>query len=344
MGLAAPRLPLVVGGSGQVGRHMLVALAEAGCENVRVLDVRPPDHTPSGLNVDFRHHRLGGEGSRRLPSILQDVDCVLNLLGADTENATEKELRRTCINGVEELLQGCRSEGVEKFVHASCVAVTDSQKASEHQSEETALPDLNEYTSPYDRALREGEDAVLAANTSGLATVSLRAGNLIAGPWDRVLLPMMKQQPGTVVSLEDSAQADYMAAADFCRAMIAAAERLDSPAVAGQAIFVTKGEAKHPHEVAEELAKLLGWNCVLLPAFAQSAIGFGMQLRRRAWDFLGQESTGVAPADELRSGRVEKTFDNMRALYTLDFESQTSIGDALSEAVAEYREKHPKPE
>lgn len=341
MGLAAPQLPLLAGGSGHVGRHLLAALAGAGCTRARVLDIRPPTSVPEGLEVDFRHHRLGSDSASPLRSALDGVDCVFNLVTADVQRATEAELRRTNVTGVSELLSGSRAASVAKFVHVSSVAVTDHSVPCINQSEEEALPLRSAYSSPYDAMQREAEDAVVAANAEGFATVALRPGTLVAGPGDIAMRPML-QIPGNVISLEDSALIDVMAATDFCRAMLAASDRLDSPAVAGQAIYVTKGVAIRPHEVAAMLAKELGWNLVLLPTIAQTCIGFGMQVRRGAESLLGGSVSCVTPKDFMRMALTEKTFNNSRAFYTLDFESLISIEEAIEQVVREHKAQQPK--
>lgn len=334
---AAPQLPLVAGGAGQLGRHLLRALAEAGSPTVRVLDARPPVAPPDGLAVEFARHRLGRDDATSLERALDGVDCVFSLITPDVQHASIKDFTRTNVDGVRNLLRASRAAGAQRFVHVSSVAVTELFTPSIDQNEEKELPSLDEYTLAYDRTKRLGEDAVLSGNTDGFATVSLRPGAILNGPRGFTLRSAFERE-GNVVSLEGSALMDYIAAEDLCSAALLAAERLDSPSVAGQAFYVTKGETIRPEDVAQLVAKEMGWQLTLLPPVAQTCIGFGLQVGHAVKSSLGWPVPGVAPHDYLRIASIQKTFDNSRAMHVLNYCSKVSVEEAVSRAVAEYRQ------
>jgi len=334
---AAPQLPLVAGGAGQLGWHLVRALAEAGCPTVRVLDARPPVAPPNGLAVEFARHRLGRDQAASLEHALRGVDCVFSLVTPDVKHATTKDFTRTNVDGVRDLLRASRAAGAQRFVHISSMAVTDLFTPSIEQNEEHELPSLDEYKSAYDRTKRLGEDDVLAGNTDGFATVSLRPGGILSGPQGFTLRACFERE-GNVVGLEGSALMDYIAAEDLCSAALLAAERLDSPSVAGQAFYVTKGETVRSDVIAQLVAKEMGWQLTLLPPVAQTCIGFGLQVSHAVKSGFGWPVPGVAPHDFLRIAITEKTFDNSRAIHVLNYRSKVTVEEAVSRAVAEYKQ------
>uniref|UniRef100_A0A7S4Q1T0 3-beta hydroxysteroid dehydrogenase/isomerase domain-containing protein n=1 Tax=Alexandrium monilatum TaxID=311494 RepID=A0A7S4Q1T0_9DINO len=287
--LAAPRLPLVVGGAGQVGRKMLAALAEAGCTRARVLDAsaRPVERAlAADLELEYTWHKLGHDSSEFLAPVLDGVDCVFSLVTADVQHGTK------------------------------------------------------EYRSAYELSKRLGEEAVLAACSSELATVSLRACGILSGPWDYTFRAMW-DRPGNVITLEGTAPLDFIAAEDLCRAALAAADRLQSPSVAGQVFFVTKGEAMRPERIAELIGEHLGWQVTKLPEFAQSCISAGMRVSHGLKELFGQPVPGVASYDYLSLARTQQTFDNSKAFHTLGFQSQVTLEECVARAVSEWRVSNP---
>jgi len=335
---AAPQLPLVAGGAGQLGRHLLRALADAGSPTIRVLDARPPVALPDGPPVEFKRYLLGRDGAASLQEALHGVDCVFNLITPDVQHATTRDFTLTNVDGVRDLLRTSRAAGAQRFVHISSSAVTNLFTPAIEQNEKHELPSLDEYLLAYDRTKRLGEDATLAGNTEGFATVSLRPGAILNGPRGYTLRSFFERE-GNVVCPEGTAPLDYIAAEDLCSAALLAAERLDSPAVAGQAFHVTKGETWRTEDIAQLVAKEMDWKLTLLPSVAQTCIGFGLQVSHAVKAGLGLPVPGVAPHDFLRISSIQKTFDNSRAINVLNYSSKVAVEEAVSRAVAEYRQR-----
>jgi len=340
--LAAPRLPLLVGGAGQIGRKMLAALAEAGCSRARVVDACAPAEgaIAAGIELEYTWHRLGQDSPELLAPALEGVDCVFSMVTPDVERATRAQHMRANADGIAELVAACRQAGVPRLVHVSSVAVTDHFTPSVEATEEVPLPAIGDYRSAYDLSKRMGEDTVLAASGPEFASVSLRAGGVISGPWDYTFRAMW-DRPGNVVTLEGTEPFDFIAAEDLCRAALAAAERLDSPSVAGQAFFVTKGETTRAERLAELVGENLGWQVTKLPGFAQSCIGAGRRASHRLKELFGQPVPGIAPHDFMLLPRVQKTFDNAKARHVLGFEPQVTVEEAVARVVSEWRDANP---
>lgn len=290
----------------------------------------------AGLELEYTWHKLGHDSPELLAPILDGVDCVFTMVTADVQRATKDEHLRANAEGVKEIVAACRRAGVPQLVHLSSVAVTDHFTPSVEATEEDPLPALKEYRSAYDLSKRLGEDAVLEATCPELATVSLRAGGIISGPWDYTFRAMW-DRPGNVVTLEDTQPIDFIAAEDLCRAALLAADRLESPAVAGQAFFLSKGEPTRSERLGELVAEQLGWQLTKLPPFAQSCIGAGMRVSHAAKELFGQPVPGLAPHDFLRLASIQQTFDNSKAAHVLGFESQITVEDAVARVVSEWQ-------
>uniref|UniRef100_A0A7S4Q1H7 3-beta hydroxysteroid dehydrogenase/isomerase domain-containing protein n=1 Tax=Alexandrium monilatum TaxID=311494 RepID=A0A7S4Q1H7_9DINO len=341
--LAAPRLPLVVGGAGQVGRKMLAALAEAGCTRARVLDAsaRPVERAlAADLELEYTWHKLGHDSSEFLAPVL-DGWRGLRLQPGHSRRAARDEGRaharkRGGRKGDCGRVSACRcAEAGARFINRS-----DWPLPSVEATEEDALPPAEEYRSAYELSKRLGEEAVLAACSSELATVSLRACGILSGPWDYTFRAMW-DRPGNVITLEGTAPLDFIAAEDLCRAALAAADRLQSPSVAGQVFFVTKGEAMRPERIAELIGEHLGWQVTKLPEFAQSCISAGMRVSHGLKELFGQPVPGVASYDYLSLARTQQTFDNSKAFHTLGFQSQVTLEECVARAVSEWRVSNP---
>jgi 2-alkyl-3-oxoalkanoate reductase len=153
------------------------------------------------------------------------------------------EYYRANVVGTENVLAACRKHGIRRLVFTSSPSVTFAGVDQNGVNESEPYPATFLAHYPHTKAL--AEQAVLAANGRGLATVALRP-HLIWGPGDPHLIPRLLERArrgklkriGRESKLVDTTYLDNAA-----RAHVQAAERLDegSP-VAGRAYFVSQGE------------------------------------------------------------------------------------------------------
>ncbi len=149
------------------------------------------------------------------------------------------------VRGTENVIAACRAHGIGKLVHTSSPSVVFTGKSLEGANESVPYPEHYEAYYPETKAL--AEKAVVAANSPGLATVSLRP-HLIWGPRDNHLVPRILErgkrgQLRRLGSSENKVDSIYIDnAAD---AHLAAADKLapGSP-VAGRCYFVSNGEPR----------------------------------------------------------------------------------------------------
>ena len=153
------------------------------------------------------------------------------------------EYHRANVVGTDHVLAACRANGVSRLVFTSSPSVTFAgvDQSGVNESEPYPKRFLAHY--PHSKAL--AEQAVLAANGSGLATVALRP-HLIWGPGDPHLIPRLIERAragrlkrvGRESNLVDTTYVDNAAAAHLQAADCLAP---GSP-VAGKAYFLSQGE------------------------------------------------------------------------------------------------------
>ncbi|MDQ4055324.1 MAG: SDR family oxidoreductase [Actinomycetota bacterium] len=157
----------VVGGHGQVARHLLVEL-------------RRSEHTPVALvrNEAYRHELEGRGAEVRLLDIeRQDVDgfaaafegcdAVIFAAGGGPDGNIERK-RTVDLEGSLKSIEGARRAGIERFVQVSAIGV-----------DEPLPPDTGAVWRAYVEAKR---DADTALRDSGLAWTILRPGRLTDEP------------------------------------------------------------------------------------------------------------------------------------------------------------------
>jgi nucleoside-diphosphate-sugar epimerase len=334
----------VVGGAGEVGKIMVRVLAHApGCEKVRVIDARPP---PEGTfiqdgptEIEYVKHALGSDCSESLAAALADMQCVFCMVTPGLLTATTEEFFRTNVVGVKALLAACEQARVRRLVFLSSIAVTGHESSSSNASEKDPLPALAEYTSPYDQTKRLGEEAVLAADREGgLRTCALRGGGLLSSARDYIFTSACVM-PGVVYTVERSRPIDMMDSRDMCRALLLAARALEEkPAeVAGQAFFVTKGEAVLVEQIAAMIAESLGRQVVMLPRPIHECIRVASFFPYALKRMLGLRVAGVPTHRFWTYAHHEQTFDNSKVQRVLGFTPEYSVKDAIVRIMSEYR-------
>ena len=344
---------VVIGGLGNLGRHLQRALLESG-RSVTVLD--RPNHDSATLlqhkSVDYIPYSLGfddGASSHQqlLTDALKGAETVYSVVTPDVQNGTVREFEQTNHIGMHHLIQSCRQAGVPKLVYASSLAVTNHFIPSHNQTEATPLPDLDSYETMYDRTKRLGEDLVLQANTaSNYQTCALRLGGILAGPTDYYMRQAFQdgEASGRIYAAHTE-PIDTIAASDVAVAMMQADNKLSSSSspLAGRALFVTKSRnavAPRADDIATHLADLMGWQVQVLPPVVLKAIAAGAWLRYKIATMTTsnpEDLPGMPPHKYLDISNYEQTFDNSLAHELLDFAPQLSWEDAVEKIVKDYK-------
>ena len=203
-----------------LGRHQYPRLERAGIKTVQadLRDATAVREVCRGMDVVFHVAAVTGIWGRRQTFWEINVDGTRNVIDA------------------------CRQCGVAKLVYTSSPSVVFGEDDLCGVDESQPYP--NRYLADYPETKAVAEKAVLEANGTALATVSLRP-HLIWGPRDRHLIPRVIDrarqgrlvQVGTGRNLVDVTYID-----DAAGAHLDAAERLapDAPC-AGKAYFISQG-------------------------------------------------------------------------------------------------------
>jgi nucleoside-diphosphate-sugar epimerase len=149
----------------------------------------------------------------------------------------------TNVIGTKNVLAACRQQSVPRLVYTSTPSVVYAGQDIVYGDE--SLPYPSHYSAPYPRTKAEAERAVLAANSSQLATVALRP-HLIFGPGDPHLLPRLleRARQGRLRRIgRRSILVDVTYLDNAAYAHLDAAEHLQPNApCAGKPYFITNGE------------------------------------------------------------------------------------------------------
>jgi dihydroflavonol-4-reductase len=158
---------LVTGGSGFIGQHLVSALVANG-NWVRILDLRPPNIVPAGVQFI--------RGTVLDPAVadaaLNEIDVVYHLAALPGMWALQREDFLVNSQGTEIMLAAARKHGTSRFLHCSTEAVLFGRRNSKAVISENARPTSSEMPGAYTRSKWEAEHLALQAAASGAPWLS----------------------------------------------------------------------------------------------------------------------------------------------------------------------------
>jgi nucleoside-diphosphate-sugar epimerase len=175
----------------------------------------------------------------------EDTELVFHVAAKAGIWGKYSDYYKTNVAGTRNVIEACLRNRVPKLVFTSTSSVAFGREDIRNANEEEALP--KKYLAAYLETKAAAERLVIEANSSTLATVTLRP-HLIWGPGDTQLFPRIAQRRlanrlmfiGSGANLVDSTYIDNAA-----QAHIDAAKRLKpgSPP-AGRAYFISQGDPR----------------------------------------------------------------------------------------------------
>lgn len=158
---------LVTGGSGFIGQYLVTALLQQG-RRVRVLDVRPPAHIPSGM--EFLN------GSVLDPAIVREavagVDEVYHLAAFPGMWLPRKDdFHAINCRGTEAVIAAVRDSKVKRLLHCSTESILFGRSLEKAFVAEETWTTTDEMPGPYTRSKLIAEQRALEAVASGLPVV-----------------------------------------------------------------------------------------------------------------------------------------------------------------------------
>jgi 3beta-hydroxy-delta5-steroid dehydrogenase/steroid delta-isomerase len=251
---------LVTGGAGYLGRYLVAALLDLGCE-VRVIDtVATTQPGVLGYRGDILDEKL-------LKSACRGVDTVFHTAAISTLLASPgRQLRdrliKVNVGGTRAVLRACKEAGVSKLVYTSTAdVVLDRELLEADETLSYATGSIGVYAASKIKAEHE---VLTADNQEGLRTIALRPGRIwgpgAGGTMIRTFLTEVAD--GRFVATFDNNDSvsdnTYVHSLVYAELLAAKALGTTPDVVAGQPYFITDDEHVNALEWFRPLLKGLG--------------------------------------------------------------------------------------
>jgi nucleoside-diphosphate-sugar epimerase len=325
-GLAAMNY-FVTGGSGFVGRHLLLRLLAEG-HTVRAL-ARSED---SAIVVEA----LGATAVRAdLPDVgdvtdeIRGCDVVVHAAADTRQWGRAGDFDRVNVTGTRRLLEAARNAGVQRFVHVSTEAVLADGNPIRFVDESAPYP--KRHAGDYARTKALAEQLVLAADSRELRTVAVRP-RLVWGPGDTTVLPQILQ------AVQDERWAwvhggHYLTSTchvlNLCAGILAAADQ----GTGGRAYFLTDGA---PVEFRSFITRCAAAYGVTMPdrtvpyALARTAA----VVLDRGWRVLRLKGEPPVSAAAMALGGHEVTVNDGRARAEIGYAPVITVDEGIDDLAA----------
>lgn len=331
----APMKLLVTGGGGFLGQALCRGLLARGH------DVRSFSRT--------RHAALDALEVEQRQGDLADRDAVVDAArGCEAifHNAAKAgawgsydSYHRANVVGTDNVIAACRAHAIQRLVYTSSPSVTHRATHPVAGGDADTVPYGTHFKAAYAATKTIAEQAVLAANGPGLATIALRP-RLIWGPGDQQLLPRLVERAragrlrivGRGDNLIDTTYIDNAA-----QAHLDAFDHLQPGATcAGRAYFISNGEPRPAREIINALLQAAGAPPIhrTLPFALAYAIG---AVCEGAWTLLPLR--GEPPLTRFLAEQLATThwYDMAPATRELGYVPRVTIDEGLRRLAASWR-------
>lgn len=230
---------LVTGGGGFIGAALIKQLVKQGYKAASFSRGDYPDLRRLGIEVI--NGNLTDQETIKMACAGKDI--VFHVAAKAGVWGSYQEYYRPNVQGTQNVLNACLSQGVKYLIFTSSASVVFNGKNIEGANE--MLPYPSRSMSHYTATKALAEQYVLKTNCSELKTLSLRP-HLVWGPGDSHIIPGIiararsgkLQRIGKGNELIDTTYIDNCVSAHLC-----AAEAIkQNPNAAGKAYFITNGE------------------------------------------------------------------------------------------------------
>lgn len=269
---------LVTGGGGFLGRAIVDQLVARG-DKVRSFG---RGEYPELKNLGVEVIRGDIRDAAAISAACAGIDCVFHVAVIAGIGGPWSKFYEANVVGTENVIAGCRAQGVPRLVYTSSPSVTFAGRDQCGVSEAEAVPDLawlERNNCHYSRSKAIAEAAVLAANDDRLATCALRP-HLIWGPRDQHLIPRLiaRAKSGRLRRVGDGTnRVDIIYVENAATAHLQAADALDggdSP-VRGKAYFLSQGEPVNCWQWIDEVLALANLPPVRKAISLRAALAMG---------------------------------------------------------------------
>lgn len=326
---------LVTGGTGFLGRRLVERLLAQGRTVTVFSRTRAPDLESRG--VRFLQGSL--ENANAIRHACEGIDTVFHVAARVGVWGPYDDFYRINVLGTRALLQGCRLQGVARFIHTSTPSVV--YNGSPLAGADESLPLTTDCPSAYPLTKAIAEREVLAAHSPTLRTVALRP-HLIWGVGDPHLVPrvLARARAGRlrIVGKGDN-RVDMVHVENAVDAHLAAEAALSAApeTVGGRAYFITNDEPVVLWSWINDLLAALGEPRVTRHISLATArtVGFACELAWRTLPLRGDPPMTRFIADELAK---DHWFSPAAARRDLGYVPRISMAAGTQELVASLRQ------
>ncbi|HWA09940.1 MAG TPA: NAD-dependent epimerase/dehydratase family protein [Opitutaceae bacterium] len=325
---------LVTGGTGFLGRRLVVRLLAAG-RRVTVLGRTPaPDLEARGA----RFIRASVEDRDALRAACAGIETVFHTAAKVGVWGNREEFFRTNVLGTRAVIDACRANGVARLVYTSTPSVVYNGRDLAGADE--SLPLTRDCPAAYALTKAEAERDVLAANAPTLRTVALRP-HLVWGVGDPHLVPriLARARAGRLRIIGSGHnRVDMVQVENAVDAHLAAETGLAAaaPKCAGRPYFITNGEPVVLWDWINGLLRALGEPAVTrrVSLGVAQAAGAGCELLWRLLPLRSEPPMTRFVAAELAK---DHWFDLSAARRDLGYRPRISMAAGTAELVAALR-------
>ncbi|MBP3960046.1 NAD-dependent epimerase/dehydratase family protein [Gemmata sp. G18] len=235
----------------------------------------------------------------------------------------------TNVTGTQNVIAACKKLGIRRLVYTSTPSVVHEGKDNEGANE--SLPYSKHFYTYYSETKAKAEKAVLAANGSDLATVSLRP-HLIFGPGDPHLIPRIiaSARAGKLKRIGSRpVKVDVTYIDNAAQAQLDAADRLDlGTPPAGKAYFISNNEPVELWPFIDRVLVEAGAPPVTKRISAWKAKLAGRILE---WVYWGLRLPGEPPMTRFVASQMSTShwYDISAARRDLGYEPKVSVEEGL---------------
>ncbi len=319
---------LVTGGGGFLGKAIVRELVARGDEVSSFSRGVYPEL--DGWHVRQIQGDIADPGA--VMAACEDMNAVYHVAARAGVWGTYQSFYRTNVIGTENIIAGCRKNGVPRLVYTSSPSVVFDGTDMENVDESVPYPES--FHAPYPASKALAEQKVRAAADDGLGVIILRP-HLIWGPGDNHLLPGIVSRAkrlrriGTGSNLVDTIYVDNAA-----HAHVLAGDRLrEDPSLSGNIYFVSQDDPIPLWDMVDHFLNAAGLPPVQGRVSAPLAYGAGavLEMLYRVFPLKGEPAMTRFAARELATAHW---FDISRARTDLGYQPLVSIEEGLARTKA----------
>jgi nucleoside-diphosphate-sugar epimerase len=233
------------------------------------------------------------------------------------------------VTGTENVLQGCRREGIQRLIYVSSPSVIFD--GSDHRNAREDAPYPKRFASAYSWSKKLGEDRVNAAAQTGLETIILRP-KAVFGPGDTSLLPRLiaAARAGRLPQIGDGTnEIDLTPVENVVEALCLCRDA--PPEAAGRTYTITGGESAPVWDVIRRILTALGlpYPNRQVPVGAALAAASLMEMRA----LLTKKEPMLTRYSALILARTQ-TYDISAAHRFLNYKPVISLSDGVAQTIA----------